>query len=223
MLAALLLNIEVAADSAKLDDADIVGAAILPAAQVVFIAAAYSPAKHQAALRKIGAPGLPAAAAAARLPGQASSSSSNAAITFISPAQQQQQQQQQQQDAGSGQAAAGCGAGQLRLQQLYLQVEAAARQLLDQQQQQHLTVVLDSLCVLSSLVCEEQQAAALLHQLAALGEVLQVRAAMEGAVNTLCLSYHLCLVVARGCFLGFKVQSASCLPGAQQCLVHTYD
>ncbi|WIA35843.1 hypothetical protein OEZ86_004229 [Tetradesmus obliquus] len=77
-------------------------AGLLAHLQVVFIAAAYSPAKHTAALKKIGAPGL-AAAAAARLPGQAASSSASIA-----------------------------------------------------------------------LVCDEQQAAALLHQLTALGEVLQV-------------------------------------------------
>jgi hypothetical protein len=84
-------------------------------------------------------------------------------------------------------------------------------------------VVLDSLCVLSSLVCEEQQAVALLHQLAALGEVLQVSAAFEGAGN----NYLLVLPSVFGGFswmLSWFLGAVSVMPAcAQQCLVRTYD
>lgn len=157
--------------------------------QVVFVAAAYSAAKHTAALKKAGAPGVNNQAVGSSsgiafvspAVGTAASTSSSAA-TLTAAAEHAQQQQQQSP----------------RLQQLYHQVAAAARQLLkpsqqtktappqavvQQQQQQHhqqqqqlcLTIIVDSVTVLSSLISDEQQVAAFLHHLMALGEVLQVR------------------------------------------------
>ena len=68
-----------------------------------------------------------------------------------------------------------------------------------------LTVVLDSLPVLSSLVCDEQQAAALLHQLAALGEVLQVRQCCSLAI------VHIYHSFSTGCCATLHYVAVCCL------------
>jgi hypothetical protein len=129
--------------------------------QVVFVAAAYSPAKHQAALKKLG---LAVTAGAMQQQQQSSPLAFVSAADAVKQAEEQQQQQQS------------C------LQILCQQVHAAALQLLglgpdlkQQEQQQGLLVILDSLpCVSALSQGDARQVQALIHNLAALGEQLQV-------------------------------------------------
>jgi hypothetical protein len=130
--------------------------------QVVVIAAAYSAAQHQGTLKKLG---VSTAAFGSHQQQQQQQQQSSLAIVSALEAVRQAEQQQQ---------------GPLHA--LCQQVHAAAQQLTSatdqqqQQQQQCCTVILDSVACVSALAGgDTAQVHALLQNLAALGENLQVR------------------------------------------------